>query len=208
MLCRCSEVSLGKLQFENDLCIFNDDFLPMNIDYNFTERSNKQYIHCTELKKYGIKEYMKQMYPKDRSDKNYWINIRRKQLTTMRDGIKFLRHLATCDPDFMIRLSDIEDSFHLFMNNIATFDNLILHENEREAINLIKSTFIFDKTLLPEGQTNKNKINLNELSIATNFQKEFSDFASQETARKSSNIEDYHNIFVAYKSLYSNKSKQ
>ncbi|KAL2728306.1 hypothetical protein V1477_017582 [Vespula maculifrons] len=208
MLCRCSEVSLGKLQFENDLCISNDDFLPMNIDYNFTERLNKQYIHCTELKKYGIKEYMKQMYPKDRSDKNYWINIKRKQLTTMRDGIKFLRHLATCDPDFMIRLSDIEDSFHLFMNNISTFDNLILHENEREAISLIKSTFIFDKTLLPEGQTNKNKVSLNELSIATNFRKEFSDFASQEMVRKNSNIEDCHNIFVAYKSLYSNKSKQ
>ncbi|KAK2585501.1 hypothetical protein KPH14_010152 [Odynerus spinipes] len=206
MLCRSSEVSLDKLQTENDLYMLSNDLSLININCNLMKRFYKQCTHCIELKKYGIKEYMEQMHPKDRTNKNYWISIKRKQLLTMKEGIKFLRHLATCDPDFIIRLSDIEDSFHLFMNNIGNFDNVTLHENEREALNLIKSTFVFDKTLLSESQASENNANLSQLSIAINFKKKHSNFISQKMQKNNSSKENYRNIFIAYKSLFSSKS--
>ncbi|KAI4485862.1 hypothetical protein M0804_006351 [Polistes exclamans] len=201
MLCRCSTMSLNNVQFQYKQCTFNDDFFVLNTSNDFMEKFNKQYIHSTQLKKYGIKEYMKQMNPNDLLDQNYWTNINKKQLNTMREGITFLRYLATRDPDFIIRISDIEDSFHLFMHNINKFDNLILHENDQEALNFIKSTFVFDKALLHESQKSKNKIDLNRLGITKDFRKKSSDFSFQ-NIRKDNSQEDYRNIFAAYKNLF------
>lgn len=204
MLCQCSEVSLEKLQNKKGMCVTNND--PINVNCNQREKSYEQCAHCIELKKYGIKEYIEQMHPKDRTDKNYWINIKRKQLITIKEGIKFLRHLATCDPDFIIRLSDIEDSFYLFMDNIRSFDDLTSHENEREALNLIKSTFVFDKTLLSENQASENNANLSQLSITINFKKKHNNFAPQKIQKNGSSKDNYRNVFIAYKSLFSSKS--
>jgi len=69
-------------------------------------------------------------------DRNYWSDIKKIQYKVLRQGIRFLCHLAICNPDFVIQLSDIEDSFHLFIRNIAFFDDLILHENERKYHNV------------------------------------------------------------------------
>lgn len=66
-------------------------------------------------------------------DDNFWRRVRRKQLNALRKGIRFLSYLAKRDPDFIIRVSDTtEDSFYLFMQRIDAFDDLIIHENERE----------------------------------------------------------------------------
>lgn len=75
---------------------------------------------------------IREIYRDKFSDEDTWSIMKRKQSKVLKDGIRFLSHLAICDPDFVIRLSDIEDSFHLFMKNLSAFDNLLVHENERK----------------------------------------------------------------------------
>ncbi|XP_076643967.1 mutagen-sensitive 304 [Halictus rubicundus] len=104
------------------------------------------------------------------SDTNACTTIKQRQVKILRDGIRFLAHLAICDPDFVIRLSDIEDSFHLFMRNISNFDDFSLHENEQEAMNRIKQTFIFDKVPQPEIEECAGS-NTRQLDILSNFEK-------------------------------------
>lgn len=100
---------------------------------------------CYILKRINYKDYVCQMrsvvgrdaekrlttetYP-DNLDQNFWSDIKKIHHRVLKLGISFLSHLAVCDPDFVIRFSDIENSFHLFMCNIAFFDDLSLHENE------------------------------------------------------------------------------
>ena len=64
--------------------------------------------------------------------KSFWQEIRRNQVNALRKGIQFLSYLARREPDFISSFTDIEDSFHLFMQRIDAFDDLILHENERK----------------------------------------------------------------------------
>lgn len=78
------------------------------------------------------KKCIREIYRDKFSDENVWATMKKKQAKVLRDGIRFLSHLAICDPDFVIRLSDIEDAFHLFIRNISSFDDFVLHENERK----------------------------------------------------------------------------
>ncbi|XP_015429517.1 PREDICTED: uncharacterized protein LOC107186210 [Dufourea novaeangliae] len=140
---------------------------------------------------------IREIYQDQFSDVNTLAIVKRRQMKILKDGIRFLAHLAICDPDFVIRLSDIEDSFHLFMRNISNFDDFVLHENEQEAMNRIKQTFIFEKTSQSEID-GFNRSNTKQLDILSNFEKRSIQPASTSPKRK-----DIHNKFLTtIKSLY------
>nr|XP_033329578.1 uncharacterized protein LOC117222151 [Megalopta genalis] len=134
------------------------------------------------------------------SDANAWTSLKRRQVKVLRDGIRFLAHLAICDPDFVIRLSDIEDSFHLFMRNISNFD-ICLHENEQEAMDRIKQTFIFDK--VPQSEIEAFGSNsTSQLDILSSFQKRPVIGQAPENPKKNEN----HNKFLTtIRSLYNGR---
>ncbi|KOC65099.1 ATR-interacting protein mus304 [Habropoda laboriosa] len=135
------------------------------------------------------------------SDENAWTTMKRRQSKILRDGIRFLSHLAICDPDFVIRLSEIEDSFHLFMRNLSAFDNFVLHENEQEAMNRIKQTFIFDKTLQSETEYFNRGTSSKQLDIMTNFERTF----VQPLSTRSKKNENHNKVLVTFKSLFNSR---
>jgi len=87
---------------------------------------------CYVLKKINYKEQDTEKhstYPEN-SDRNFWSDVKKVQRIVLRQGIRLLCHLTVFDSDFIMRSPDIEDPFHLFIRNIAFFDDLILQENE------------------------------------------------------------------------------
>lgn len=126
ILFKCSNVNLSTIKD------FDLDYFPLEQ----TDFCNLKSICPKHSMSYVIKssKCIREIYRDKFSDDNSWATVKRKQLKIFRDGIRFLSHLAIYDPDFVIRLSDIEDSFHLFMRNINEFENFSLHENERECI--------------------------------------------------------------------------
>lgn len=123
-LCKCSEANLAAIGN------FNPDNFPVQrkSSCNLKNICTKHSLFNMETNKMCIGE----IYQDKFSDENVWSIMKKKQSKVLRDGIRFLSHLAICDPDFVIRLTDIEDSFHLFMRNLNTFENFVLHENERK----------------------------------------------------------------------------
>lgn len=79
----------------------------------------------------NTKQNVFDMYP-EKLDQNFWLGIKKVQHKILKQSIMFFSHLATCNPDFFAHLPDMEDMFNLFIRNIAFFDDLILHENERK----------------------------------------------------------------------------
>ncbi|XP_039303351.1 uncharacterized protein LOC105195921 isoform X2 [Solenopsis invicta] len=130
----------------------------------------------------------------------FWFDIKKTQYKVLRQGIRFLCHLAICDPDFVSRSTDIEDSFHLFIRNIAFFDDLILHENEREALDRIKTTFI--KNVQCEAEAYYENIHVNQLHM-TNFEKKVT--PTTEKNRHTGPVENYTRMYMAIKALYNSK---
>ena len=143
---------------------------------------------------------IRDIYLHELSDENAWAIVKRKQSKILRDGIRFLSHLAICDPDFLIRLSDIEDSFHLFMRNISGFDNFALHENEQEAMNRIKQTFISDKTQQSQMESFERSRSTRQLDLLTSFEKR-PIRAAPAVAKKN----EHHRFLTTIKSLYNNR---
>ncbi|XP_043507898.1 uncharacterized protein LOC122527620 [Frieseomelitta varia] len=193
-LCKCTETNLTTIENFNsidfpmpkeDFCILNAICAKHSL---FNTRPSKLCIH--------------EIYKDKFSDENNWSIMKKRQSKVLRDGIRFLSHVAICDPDFIIRLSDIEDSFHLFMRNLSAFKNFVFHENEQEAMNRIKQTFILDRTQLPEmeqlGVGNSKK----ELDILSNFK---TSFVQSLSARPKKN-ENHNKFLVTIKSLFSNRS--
>ncbi|XP_076249757.1 mutagen-sensitive 304 isoform X2 [Calliopsis andreniformis] len=192
-LSKCSNVNLSAIK-DYDL-----DYFPLvqNDFCNLEGICPKHSMSCAITSTKCIREIYRDKF----SDQNSWATVKRRQLKILKDGIRFLSHLAICDPDFVIRLSDIEDSFHLFMRNINSFDNFTLHENEQEAMNRIKQTFIFDKTSQSQVGSFERTNNMRQLDILTNFQKRF-----VEPASASSKKNENHNKFLTtIKSLYNNR---
>ncbi|XP_043286356.1 uncharacterized protein mus304 [Venturia canescens] len=90
-------------------------------------------------------------------DELFWTNLKKKQMNALKKGIKFLSYLAKREPDFIMRVSDIEDSFHLFMQHVTTLEGLQLHENEQEALTLIKLTLSPESQALIERRSQQSK---------------------------------------------------
>lgn len=95
----------------------------------------KDHMYRTKCIEQDTAKHSTKTYPKN-YDRNLLTDIKRIQHKLLKQGIKFLCHLAVCDSDFM-RSPDIEDSFHLFIRNIAFFDDFILHENESKYHNIL-----------------------------------------------------------------------
>ncbi|XP_071643287.1 uncharacterized protein Mus304 isoform X1 [Temnothorax longispinosus] len=162
--------------------------------------------HACQMKcnKQNMEKHLTEIYS-EKLDRNFWFDIKKIHYKVLRQGIRFLCHLAICDPDFVIRSSDIEDSFHLFIRNIAFFDDLILHENEREALDRIKTTFIVDKDVQCETETRYENTHVNQLHM-TNFEKKVT--PTTERSRHTGPIENYNKVYMAIKALYNSKSTQ
>ncbi|XP_046753679.1 uncharacterized protein LOC124416548 isoform X2 [Diprion similis] len=147
-LCKCSKVNLDEpvqRQNYNYIASFKD---PSNGFYLSSETSQAA-AHNTKSCSTTICSNSEQL------DKNIKIQSKHKQLIAMRKGIMFLCFLSTRDPDFIIRLSEIQDSFNLFMRQIESFDDLQLNETEQAALMTVKSTFVYDKTTSFEGRIDK-----------------------------------------------------
>lgn len=123
-LCKCSEANLAAIgNFKSD------NFpVPKEDSCNLEAICAKHSLFNTIPSKLCIHEIYRDKF----SDEKAWSIMKEKQSKVLRDGRRFLSHVAICDPDFVIRVSDIEDSFHLFMRNLSAFKNFVLHENERK----------------------------------------------------------------------------
>lgn len=123
-LCKCSEANLaviGNFKLDNFP-------VPKEDSCNLEAICAQHSLFNTRPSKLCIREIYRDKF----SDEKAWSSMKEKQLKVLRDGRRFLSHVAICDPDFVIRVSDIEDSFHLFMRNLSAFKNFVLHENERK----------------------------------------------------------------------------
>ncbi|KAL6266027.1 hypothetical protein P5V15_002881 [Pogonomyrmex californicus] len=145
----------------------------------------------------NINDYLTEIYS-EKLDQNFWFGMKKIQYKILRQGIRFLCHLVICDPDFVCQSSDIEDSLHLFIQNIAFFDDLILDENEREALERIKTTFI-DKSVHCETETSKD-IHDSQLHI-TDFKKRI----VPTTEKSTRTIENYDKVYMAIRAIYNSK---
>ncbi|XP_077282780.1 mutagen-sensitive 304 isoform X2 [Temnothorax americanus] len=184
-----------------------------NTEWQDSYHASKKFIfkrinykdHTCQMKcnKQNMEKHLTEIYS-EKLDRNFWFDIKKIHYKVLRHGIRFLCHLAICDPDFVIRSSDIEDSFHLFIQNIAFFDDLILHENEREALDRIKTTFIVDKDVQCETETRYENTHVNQLHM-TNFEKKVT--PTTERSRHTGPIENYNKVYMAIKALYNSKSQ-
>ncbi|XP_033358994.1 uncharacterized protein LOC117238296 [Bombus vosnesenskii] len=189
-LCKCSEANLAAI--ENFKL---DNFpVPKEDSCNLEAICAKHSLFNTRPSKLCIREIYRDKF----SDEKAWSIMKEKQSKVLRDGRRFLSHVAICDPDFVIRVSDIEDSFHLFMRNLSAFKNFVLHENEQEAMNRIKQTFISDKTQPSEMEQLERSSSRKELDILSNFEKKF---VQPLSARPKQN-ENYNKALVTFKSLF------
>ncbi|XP_063987261.1 uncharacterized protein LOC135167712 [Diachasmimorpha longicaudata] len=78
-------------------------------------------------------------------DDNFWRGVKRRQFSALKSGIRFLSFLAKRDPDFIVRATDVDDLFQLFMQQVPMIQGFALHANEREALTLITSTIALEK---------------------------------------------------------------
>ncbi|KYN09509.1 hypothetical protein ALC57_18377 [Trachymyrmex cornetzi] len=192
MLKKCSE---NKLDVIDD--IKWQDLFKKKKTFYILKRINYKHHACqVKYNKQNIKEHLTEIYS-EKLDRNFLFDIKKVQYKVLRQGIRFLCHLAICDPDFVIRSSDIEDSFHLFVRNIIFFEDLILHDNEREALDRIKTTFIVDKGI--QYETHHENIQVNQLHM-TNFEKKV--IPTTEKYCYTESTENYNTACMAIKSLY------
>ncbi|XP_011342907.1 uncharacterized protein LOC105282560 isoform X2 [Ooceraea biroi] len=148
MLKKCSEIRLDVIdstEWQNPFSGSNQHYALKRVNYKDCACQVKHSERNTEKRQ--TEEHPEKL------DRNYWSTVQKIQHKVSRQGIRFLCHLVICDPDFVIRSSDIENSFHLFVRNITFSNNLILHRNEQEALDRIRSTFIFDKGVQNEAET-------------------------------------------------------
>lgn len=127
MLKKCSESKLNII----DNIGWQDTFYASKKFYILKRINYKDHACLMKYNKQNMEKHLAETYSEN-SDRNFWFNIKKIHYKVLRQGIRFLCHLAICDPDFVIRSSDIEDSCHLFIQNIAFFDDLILRGNERK----------------------------------------------------------------------------
>lgn len=89
---------------------------------------------------------------------------------------------------------------HGFRNEISNLTENLFSFVE-EAMNRIKQTFIFDKTLQCEVESFESTNNTRQLGILTNFEKRFIQSASTSGMKK----ESHNRSLITIKSLYNNK---
>ncbi|XP_011707988.1 PREDICTED: uncharacterized protein LOC105462835 [Wasmannia auropunctata] len=197
MLKKCSENKLDII----DNTEWQDSFYASKKCYVLKIINYKDYACQMKYNKENMEKHLTEIYS-EKFDRNLWFDMKKIQYSVLRQGIRFLCHLAICDPDFVIRSSDIEDSFHLFIRNIVFFDDLILHENEREALDRIKTTFIVDKGVQYETETHNENIHINQMHM-TNFEKKVT--PTTERNHHTGPIENYNRVYMAIQALYNSK---
>jgi len=127
MLKKSSEIKLDVInntEWQNSFSAIKKCYILKKINY-------KNYTCQTKCSRQSIENHLSDTYP-EKLDQNFWLGIKKIQHKILKEGIKFLSHLAICNPEFLTYSSDMEDMFNLFIRNIAFFDDLILHENERK----------------------------------------------------------------------------
>ncbi|XP_011498990.1 PREDICTED: uncharacterized protein LOC105363094 [Ceratosolen solmsi marchali] len=92
---------------------------------------------------------------------NFWKILELRQSAAIAYGIRLLSYLAKRDLDFMIRLTDIEDAFHLFLNNLSKRNNFKLKKSDEIALDIVKKTFVLEKK--EENKDKSQQLNLVEL---------------------------------------------
>lgn len=127
MLKKSSETKLDVInntEWQNSFSATKKCYILKKINY-------KNYTCQTKCSGQSIENHLSDTYP-EKLDQNFWLGIKKIQHKILKEGIKFLSHLAICNSEFLTYSSDMEDMFNLFIRNIAFFDDLILHENERK----------------------------------------------------------------------------
>lgn len=127
MLKKSSETKLdiiNNIERQNLFSAFKKCYILKKINY-------KNYTCQTRCNGQNIENHLSDIYP-EKLNRNFWLDIKKIQHKILKEGIKFLSHLAICNPEFLTYSSDMEHMFNLFIQNIAFFDDLILYENERK----------------------------------------------------------------------------
>ncbi|GAB1869537.1 hypothetical protein CAJAP_10616 [Camponotus japonicus] len=197
MLKKSSETKLDVInntEWQNSFSATKKCYILKKINY-------KNYTCQTKCSGQSIENHLSDTYP-EKLDQNFWLGIKKIQHKILKEGIKFLSHLAICNPEFLTYSSDMEDMFNLFIRNIAFFDDLILHENEREALDIIKIT-LFNKSIQNEAEILHEDIHVYQLNIR-NFKKKIVPGTKRDHVET---IKDYNRIYMTIKALYNSKSE-
>ncbi|XP_072755472.1 uncharacterized protein Mus304 isoform X2 [Anoplolepis gracilipes] len=193
MLKKSSETKLDLInntEWQNSFSVSKKYYILKKINYkNYTQ---------TTCSGENMEKHLSDTYP-EKLDQNFWFGIKKIQHKILKQGIMFLSHLAICNPEFLTHSSDMEDMFNLFIRNITFFDDLILHENEREALDIIKIT-LFNKSIQNETEVPHKDINVYELNIR-NKKKIIPGIKSD----RIETIKDYNRIYMTIKALYNSK---
>lgn len=159
----------------------------------------KNYTCQTKCSEQNMEEHLSDTYP-EKLDQNFWLGIKKIQHKILKQGIRFLSHLAICNPEFLAYSSDMEDMFNLFIRNIAFFDDLILDENEREALDIIKIT-LFNKSIQNEAEIPHKDIHVHQLNIRY-LKKEIIPGTKRDHVET---IKDSNRTYMTIKALYNLK---
>ncbi|XP_058802364.1 uncharacterized protein LOC131670639 [Phymastichus coffea] len=90
---------------------------------------------------------------------NFWSILKILQFSTISHGIRLLSFLAKRDVDFTIRMTYIEDAFHVFLHNITKRNYFKLKTYDEAALDIVKKTFDLDKNR-EDMEPNQHKLDL------------------------------------------------
>ncbi|XP_070171270.1 uncharacterized protein Mus304 [Polyergus mexicanus] len=192
MLKKSSETRLDIIdntEWQNSFAASKKCYILKKINY-------KNYTCQTKSSEQNMEKHLSDTYP-EKLDQNFWLGIKKVQHKILKLGIRFLSHLAICNPEFLTHSSDMEDMFNLFIQNIAFFDDLILHENEREALDIIKIT-LFNKSIQNEAEIPQKDIHVYQLNIRKKI-------IPGIKRNHIETIKDYNRTYMTIKALYNSK---
>ncbi|XP_016836577.1 uncharacterized protein LOC100679381 isoform X2 [Nasonia vitripennis] len=110
---------------------------------------------------------------------DFWETLKTSQYCAIAYGIRLLSFLAKRDLDFMIRLTYIEDAFHLFLNNIDKKKDLRLKTSDEIALDIVKKTFVLEKN----KEDNKLSQQLDVLNLENEMWTDFKTQTSQDLTK-------------------------
>ncbi|XP_014210821.1 uncharacterized protein LOC106641092 [Copidosoma floridanum] len=132
-LCECSKINVVELKNKYTETNISSQKPKLETDKKNNKTSSKEKLY-EDWKRY-----------EQNSNVNFWDALKTLQYSAIAFGIRLLSFLAKRDLDFMIRLTYIEDAFHMFLDNLNIRSDLELKKSDEVALDIVKKTFVLEK---------------------------------------------------------------
>jgi len=117
-LCECSKINIDELKKK-----YTETNISWRISKHEVNKKNNKITWKDKLSEDW--KIFEQNY-----NGNFWDALKTSQYSAIAFGIRLLSFLAKRDLDFMIRLTYIEDAFHMFLNNLSKRRDLQLKQSD------------------------------------------------------------------------------